>query len=171
MNVTRTVVLGVSGGALAVWLAAAATTGTRSSAPVVPSRPTTSELQGEELKAEIARLHERLRPTIAPMQTRDLFRYSTAPAVPVTPQRPPALAGPNAVAALFATPPVKLIGIAEDVANDNPVRTAMLSAGGELVFAKEGDTVPPQFRVTRVSSEVVELTDTATGTVLRLALR
>ena len=168
MNVTRTVVLGVSGGALAVWLAAAATTSPRPAGPVALPRPSSADLHGDELKAEIARLHERLRPTVAPTQSRDLFRYSSGRAAPLA---PPALAMP-ALATPPLAPALKLIGIAEDVVNENPVRTAMLSAaGGELVFAKEGDTVPPQFRVTRVSPEVVELTDTVTGSVLRLALR
>ena len=168
MNVTRTVVLGVSGGALAVWLAAAATTAPRSAGPVALPRPSSPDLHGNELKAEIARLHERLRPTVAPMQSRDLFRYSGTGATSLA---QPALAMP-AVAAPPPAPALKLIGIAEDVVNESPVRTAILSAaGGELVFAKEGDTVPPQFRVTRVSPEVVELTDTVTGSVLRLALR
>ncbi|PYR48193.1 MAG: hypothetical protein DMF89_16640 [Acidobacteria bacterium] len=169
MSVTRTVVLGVSGGALAVWLAAAATTAPRPAGPVALPRPSSPDLHGDELNAEIARLHERLRPTVAPMQSRDLFRYSGTGATSLA---QPALAMPAAVAAPPPAPALKLIGIAEDVVNESPVRTAMLSAaGGELVFAKEGDTVPPQFRVTRVSPEVVELTDTVTGSVLRLALR
>ncbi len=63
MNVKRTVMLGVVGGAVAVWLAAAATSTTRTIAPVVPARPNVVDKSGAELAAEIARLHERLRPT------------------------------------------------------------------------------------------------------------
>jgi hypothetical protein len=40
-----------------------------------------------------------------------------------------------------------------------------------LFLAKEGENVTARYRVARISSEVVELTDLDDGTVLRLALR
>src|SRR5439155_20319488 len=81
MNVTRTVVLGVSGGALAVWLAAAATTAPRPAGPGALPRPSRPDLHGDEPNAETARLHERLRPTVAPLQSRAPCQ-SSAPGPP-----------------------------------------------------------------------------------------
>ena len=40
-----------------------------------------------------------------------------------------------------------------------------------LFIATEGDTVMGRYKVTRISADVVELTDTEDGTVRRLALR
>jgi hypothetical protein len=168
MNLKRTVALGVLGGAVAVWLAAAATTGTRPAGPVAIAQPRASEISGEQLKAEIARLHERLRPSATPLQTRDLFRYAAAEKAPSSQQVPEAL--PLAAPAP-AAPPASLIGIAEDSGAEGPVRTAVLSWQGELIFAKEGDNLSPQYKVSRISSEVVELLDTSDGNVLRVALK
>lgn len=168
MNLTRTVALGVFGGAVAVWLAAAATTGTRSVAPASLRHPSVPDLPSEDLRSEIAKLHERLRPTAAPLQTRDLFRYQTPHATPF------AAPAPAAVTPIPTAPPpvtLKLVGIAEDVGAEGPVRTAMLSLHGELIFAKEGEMVSPQYHVSKISSEVVELIDASAGNVLRLALR
>ena len=61
MSVRRTVVLGVVGGAIAVWLAAAATSTTRTAAPIAPPKTNAVDRSGAELAAEIARLHEALR--------------------------------------------------------------------------------------------------------------
>jgi hypothetical protein len=168
MNLTRTVALGVLGGAVAVWLAAAATTGTRPAEPVVLPQPNTPDISSEALKAEIARLHERLRPSATPLQTRDLFRYVAVEKTRTAQQPTEAL---PLVPPAPAAPPVKLIGIAEDGGADGPVRTAVLSWQGELIFAKEGDSVSPQYQVSRISSEVVELLDTSAGSVLRIALK
>ena len=151
-----------------MWLAAAATTGTRSAAPVSLPLSSAPDQRGEELRSEIARLHERLRPTAAPLQTRDLFRYRA-------PLAAPSSAAPSAAVAPTPSapppPPVKLIGIAEDLGAEGPVRTAMLSFQGELIFAKEGEMVLSRYQVSRISAEVVELTDSSAGIVLRLALR
>ncbi len=170
MNLTRTAALSVAGGALAVWLAAAATSGTRPAGPVPVAPQSSADVRGEELKSEIARLHERLRPSAAPLQTRDLFRYSAKqPATQAAAGTPP---GPvPLVLPMLAALAVKLVGIAEDVGPDGPVRTAMLSFRGDLIFAKEGEPVGTQYRVARISADVVELTDSTAGSTLRLALK
>src|SRR6266481_6318005 len=75
MNLKRTATIAVVGGALAAWLAGAATSN-RSIAPpiLLPAAPI--EARGAELANEIARLHERLRPTATPRQPRrNLFVY------------------------------------------------------------------------------------------------
>ena len=71
-------------------------------------------------------------------------------------------------------PPLKLVGLAEDVGADGPVRTAILSSGKELFFAKEGDRIANRYRVVRISGETVELSDEAPGSrglTIRLALK
>src|SRR5690348_12848437 len=110
MNLKRTAITGVAGGALVVWIAAAAVSPSRSLPIDVAPRHTAVEASGAALAAEITRLHERLRPTVQPMRARDLFHYAArhraavdapVPIAPVPLTLPPA-------------PLVKLVGIAED---------------------------------------------------------
>ena len=167
MNLTRTALIGVSGGALVVWIAAAATSPSRP--PTVPvASPGRLESSGAELAAEIARLHERLRPTVQPMQSRDLFRYGSrsreaavtpVEIAPVEPLAPP----------VPAAPPLRLVGLAEDAAADGPVRTAILSSPGGVLLVKDGDVVLSRYRVTKVSADAVDLID-ADNRVLHLSL-
>jgi hypothetical protein len=174
MNLKRTATIAVVGGALAAWLAGAATSN-RSIAPpiIVPAAPI--EARGAELANEIAKLHERLRPTATPRQPgRNLFAYhaaaprAAAPAVPVAPK--PALS--EALPAL--TPPqpsLKLAGIGEDAGSDGPMRVAFITGDGQLFMVKEGENVTSRYRVTRISADVVELLDLSDNTIRRLALR
>ena len=118
------------------------------------------------LAAEIERLHDRLRPTAAPEGRRDLFQFAAARVVapshaPVTP--PPAVAA----APMPAAPAFKLIGIAED----GGVRTAILSAPGQLLMVRDGDEATSLYTVRAVSADAVELVGAADGSVLRLALK
>ena len=66
---------------------------------------------------------------------------------------------------------MRLVGMAEDPGPDGPVRVAFISAGGQLFNVKEGETVLEQYRVTKITADVVELADVNDGTVRRLALR
>jgi hypothetical protein len=171
MNYKRTATIGVVGGALAAWLAAANTSDVRvAPAPIV--RPTPIEQSGAALASEIAKLHERLRPTAAPRPDgRNLFEFSTSRSVaapqgrPATPRPPVAL-----LPAPDPPPPFTLAGMAEDTGPDGPLRTAIISSPGELFLVKEGDMVTPRYRVARISADVVELLDVATNATLRLAL-
>src|SRR5262245_20643867 len=136
MHVRRIVALGVAGGAVAAWFAAASTTARRPSTDTFVRRTTPVEMRGAELAAEIARLRERLRPTIAPQTpSRNLFEFYTR-----VPPRPSTVAVPVDAAAdsappVIAPPPLKLVGIAEDEGPEGAVRTAIISAlSGELFF-------------------------------------
>jgi hypothetical protein len=155
MNITRTVILGVTGGALAAWLAADVT-GTRQI--VVPTAPKTSavDARGADLAAEIARLHDRLHPTAAPQQpARNLFEFklnaSRTPAdvVHIAPAPAPELAAP----AVAPEPAFALIGVAED----GGVRTAIISGHGQLFMVKDGELVADRYRVTHVGADAVDL--------------
>jgi hypothetical protein len=159
----RTIVLVLSLGALAAWIAAASTSGVRPARPIVPP-PAAIDARGAVLAAEIERLHDRLRPNATPQHNRNLFQFapraSAAPALaPVTLQPPPA--------PVPVEPPFTLIGIAEDAGT----RTAILTSPAQLLMVKQGDVVESKYRVTGISSEAIELTDSQDGSVLRLALR
>jgi hypothetical protein len=174
MNVKRTLILGAGCGALAVWLSAAATSNMRSPLPISPTPPTAIDIGGAELSAEIARLHERLRPTATPVKSRDLFHYagrsprSRGALDDANPATPSSLPLPMTAP---AAAPLRLVGIAEDPGADGPVRTAILSASGELFFVKEGETIALRYRIVSISPAGAEVTDLADNATLRLALK
>jgi len=68
-------------------------------------------------------------------------------------------------------PPMALAGIAEDTGNGHPNRTAVISAGGQLVFAKEGDRVLSRFLVVRIAADAVHLKDDEGGGAFSLVLK
>jgi hypothetical protein len=176
MNVKRTILIGVAGGAVAVWLAAAATSNTRTIAPVVPSKPTVVDKSGAALAAEVRRLHERLRPSDTPVDSRDLFRYAAKSSPSLSLQIANAAAPVAAPAAPqeitpLTVSPLKLEGLAEEQGAQGVVRTAVISGFGDFFLVKEGDRVTPRYRVAKISSEAVELTDLSDNTPVRLALR
>jgi hypothetical protein len=173
MNLQRTATIVIVGGALAAWLAGAATSNRDVTEPIA-FKPAPIDARGAELAGEIARLHERLRPAAAPRQPgRNLFtfRASQPPAVPAVPivEAPPA--APAGAAASTPQPALKLEGIAEDPGREGPVRTAIISVEGQLFLVKEGENVTPRYRVAAVSVDVVELVDLGNGLSRRLALK
>jgi len=171
MNLKRTATIGVVGGALAAWLASAATSNRPIPRPLVIPEPPI-DLRGAELAEEIARLHERLRPTTTPSQPgRNLFSFRAPRARAATEIATPPAVITEAPLARPAQPPLKLAGIAEDEGPDGPVRTAIISGDGQLFMAKEGDAVTLRYRVAKISADVVELTDLTDNSVRRLALK
>lgn len=172
MNVKRTAALLVVGGALAVWLAAAANSAIYDSPQVRAVKPPPIDSRGAVLAGEIARLHEQLRPSAAPRQpSRNLFSFAVRQRKPAPPTQTPRPALSDAPAPRPAAPPLKLSGIAEDQTTNGLVRTAIMSTSGQLFLAKEGEQVTERFRVIKISSDVVELTDLSDNTTLRLALK
>jgi hypothetical protein len=172
MNVKRTATIGVVGGALAAWLAAAATSGNRDSEEALVPKSSAIDGRGAALASEISRLHERLRPSATlPRTGRDLFSFVSPPPRSVAPLQIPGPALSEAPILRPTPPAMRLSGLAEDATPSGLVRTAIISGFGQLFLAKEGDQVTDRYRVVRISSDVVELTDLAEGTTLRLALR
>ena len=172
MNPKRTATIVVVGGALLAWLAGAATSNRAIEPAPVISIPAIDN-SGVALEKEIARLHERLRPTATPAQSnRNLFSFRSAPVRAV-----PAPSAPTAPALVEAPPlppplpPLKLVGVAEDPGADGPVRTAILVGDGQLFTVKEGENVTARYRVSRISTDVVELLDLNDNSLRRLALR
>jgi hypothetical protein len=171
MNLKRTATIAIAGGAFAAWLAAAATSN-RVAAPAIVAPPAPIEARGAELASEIAKLHDRLRPSATPRQPgRNLFVYQAAAAAPTAPAPKAALSEAAPLAALPAQPPLKLAGIGEDDGPDGPVRIAFVAGEGQLFMVKEGEPVTPRYLVTKISADVVELRDLTDNTLRRLALR
>lgn len=163
MITKKTAMLVVGLGALAAWLAAAATSAVRPARSAAIGTPQI-DLRGAALAAEIERLHDSLRPTAVPAHGRNLFQFAPvrAAAAPVAVAEAPAAAPATPVES-----PFKLIGIAED----GGTRTAILSSPGQLLMVKDGDSVASAYRVTGISADAVELTAASDGRVLRLALK
>src|SRR6266513_1573829 len=134
MDLKRSAAIAAGCGALAVWLAGAATSGPRPSTSPIEIKPYAIEERGHELASEVARLRDRLRPTTPPLQSRDLFHYSpresAPPARAVRPQPPKALLDVPVRAAEVPPPAFTLLGIAEEDGAEGPVRTAIISVAG-----------------------------------------
>ena len=176
MNFKRTSTLAFAGAAAlaaCAWLAAAATSSSRERVVPVVVRASSIDARGAALADEVSRLHDRLRPSAVPREPgRNLFSFSPRPAsAPLPPPPSPKPALSEATAARPPAPVMKLSGVAEDVTATGVVRTAIISAFGQLFLVKEGEPVTERYRVTKISSDVVEVSDLSTGTVLRFALK
>src|SRR5262245_50624423 len=172
MNPKRTATIVVAGGALLAWLAGAATSNRVIEPAPVISIPAIDG-SGVALEKEIARLHERLRPTATPAQSnRNPFSFRSAPAravpAPSVPAAPALVEAPPLPPPL---PPLKLVGIGEGPGADGPTRTAIVVGSGQLFTVKVGENVSTRYRVARISADVVELLDLNDNSLLRLALQ
>jgi hypothetical protein len=68
-------------------------------------------------------------------------------------------------------PEIVLAGIAEDGGRNGTVRTAVISAAGQLMLVKEGDRVLSRFAIVRIASDAVQIRDTERGDVFTLAFK
>jgi hypothetical protein len=171
MRVKRTAAIVLGGGAVAAWLAGAATSNRALPDPIVTaSKPI--DARGADLASEVARLHERLRPSTTPRApARNLFTFRAVPA-------PVAVAAPTQAALTEAPPPprpapapFKLTGIGEDVDNGAPVRMAFISGEGQLFIVKQGEQVTARYRVASIAADAVELLDVTDNTTRRLVMK
>jgi hypothetical protein len=172
MHVKRTATIVIGGGALAAWLAGAATSNRALPDPIVP-RPSPIDARGADLANEIARLRERLRPSSTPRApSRNVFRYQAVPPPAVVAGAPPTRAaivdGPAAAPVL---PPLRLAGIGEDPGPEGPIRVAFINGDGQLHIVKEGELATPRYRVMKIAADAVELQDVSDNSIRRLALR
>jgi hypothetical protein len=174
MRVKRILALGVAVGAVAAWWAAASTTTPPPSTNNLVRKTTPVEIRGAELAAEIARLRERLHPTVAPQApSRNLFEFAArksapGPGVPTA----PVAAAVETPTHVITPPPLKLVGIAEDEGPEGAIRTAIISSSsGELFFAKPGDRLADRYQVAKISSEAAEVTDLANDSTFTLILK
>jgi len=173
MNLKRIATFGIIGGALAAWLAAAATSGSRdNTAPLIFESPAI-DTRGAELTSEIRRLHARLHPDATPREPgRNLFKFSAPAQKSPRPAEANAAVSAETVPVAPPAPLLRLSGLAEDRGADGSiVRTAIISSEGQLFLAKEGDAVTPRYRIAKISADVVELVDLVDNSTLRLALK
>ena len=170
MHVKRTLVLAVGCGVLAAFFASASTSGRRPIAPPILPKTNAVDATGAERAEEIARLHDRLHPTAVPQQpSRNIFEFRPRPTgPPVAAQSIAAVQAPPSPAP--PAPSLKLIGIAEDVGADGPVRSAIITGDSQLFIVKTGEQVTDRYKIVEISSDGVELIDRNDGTTLRLGL-
>ena len=162
MTVRRAAMFVIVLGALAAWIAAAATSGVRDVKPMARFAPPAIDTSGAALAAEIDRLHDHLRPTASPRLGRDLFQFAAA-RPPVAPSAalpaPPALV-PGPAPVIPAAPALTLIGVAQDTVEGATVRTAIISTSGQLFLVKEGEEVTVaglRYHVSRISAAAMSL--------------
>ena len=171
MTAKRAAIFVIVLGALAAWIAAAATSGVRDIKPVAPFSPPAIDTSGTALEAEIARLRDRLRPTASPRLGRDLFQFAARPRI--APEAAPVVPPPISSPAPAPLPAFTLIGVAQDAAEGGTVRTAIISTPGQLFLVKEGDDVTSagaRYRVTKIFEDAADLS-AADQTILHLALK
>lgn len=156
------------GGILATWLAVspdhAVPAGT---SPHDQRASVVADRTAEELNAKATLLRDRTNAAVVQRSTRNPFRFNSRHAAPpaqrAIPQPAPVAVAPPATP---AAPRLTLSGVAQKAGK----RTAILSAGGQIYIAAEGDTVAGSFTVVRVDPEAVVLRD-QNGTEERLALK
>lgn len=179
METSRAAVMAIGANLIAVWIAAAA--GGRA-VPQVPagSTPRLSQEQAVgQAQGSLAAATERLRmhsrqTTDVPAVTRDPFHFGGQRSAARQ-----AAAGPDAAAVTTARPPAAeparpelvLQGMAEDQAGGAIVRTAILSAGGDLVLATLGTQIGGRYSVVAIDADSVELDDAAGGPRITLRLK
>lgn len=137
-----------------------------------------------DVERQAQRLRRHLIDAPAPRDPgRNPFRYGQGP-VPGGRSRPPRVA-PTGAAEVRAPegpaegpaqlspslPSIRLVGMVEDGEGESVVRTAVISAFGNVHLVRVGDLLAERFSVTAIGADAVELLDTTTQQVLRLGLR
>jgi len=120
-----------------------------------------------DIQAQAARLQVRVRKELEYRDpTRNPFRFGVRPPA----ARPAHVAEANPIPAgpVFQPLPFVLSGMAAEAADGTTRRTAILTSGSDVLFAKEGDRIGA-FTLTRVDETGVEVT-AADGSVRRLTL-
>jgi hypothetical protein len=157
-------------GILATWFFSMPPAPTPAGVTVTTTRPTQQATADVDIEREAARLE--VRPHQEPRYTepsRNPFRF-TEPR-PAAPVKAPAVAPTETLPPLPPPPPLlRLDGVAADVVDGQPQRTAVLTTDAGIMLAKEGDQVAG-YRVSKVASDAVELVKIDDGSVLRLVLR
>lgn len=196
MTFTRAAAI-VSGGALLVaWFAVAGSTPEQELAPARDRAQSTATSGPGSLAAEVeqqaVRLRERLAQAPIPdVQPRNPFSFAPARAV-----RRPASAPGGAMHAATVTPdvpavapppPLVLMGIAEEPSFEGTHRSAVIALrqaqgdsepsrgvggpGDTIYIVMEGQAFADRYKVKTIGVDAIELEDTVTGGLRRLALR
>jgi hypothetical protein len=175
MTTRRAVTYGGLSCLLAAWLASAASTSWQAVSEE-SARGTTgpaTDILAVDVQAHATRLRERLASAPVPqLPHRNPFLFESR-ALPPPRQiarrlEPVAIPEPQPA----PEPALSLIGIAEDRGPQGPIRTAMIANDADqLLMVTAGQTILGRYRVEAIGADAVELKDTGTGLVRRLALR
>jgi hypothetical protein len=181
MTFTRAAAI-VSGGALLVaWFAAAGSAPEQDTALAGDRAQSTATSGPGSLAAEVeqqaVRLRERLAQAPVPdVQPRNPFSFAPARA----PRHIAPMPGGTVQAANVLTeappaalpPALVLMGVAEEASLEGSHRTAIIGGSGDAVYiVKEGETFADRYKVKTIGVDAVELEDTLTSGLRRLALR
>jgi hypothetical protein len=158
----------------AAWLVVANSSRVR---PPVVARPPAGAVDrdqpvGDGLpeRAEALRAYLAAPPPPAPVR-RNPFDFQQLERAVVDPGGRASAAGAAAAAPVPPRPDMELAGIAEDTGNGHPLRTAVISAAGQLILAMEGDRVLARFLVVRITADAVQLKDDEGGGSFSLVLK
>jgi hypothetical protein len=140
--------------------------------PARSARPIAAET---EIEALADSLHVRLRPdAVHHTPGRDPFRFQSRVQKPAASMTPPKVVEDTPPPAPALAPPVlSLSGIASDVVDGKPQRSAVLSAPAGVIIVREGESVAGLYTVVAIDEESIELEATADGSrrTLRLGAR
>jgi hypothetical protein len=181
MTITRAAAIVTGGALLVAWFAVAGSAPEQDAAPVRDRAQSTATSGPGSLAAEVeqqaVRLRERLAQAPLPdVQPRNPFSFAparaprrlasapsgTVQAATVTSEAPP----------VAPPPPLALMGIAEEPSFEGTHRTAVIGGANDAVYiVMEGQTFAERYKVTAIGADAVELQDTVTGGLRRLALR
>jgi hypothetical protein len=161
---------------LVAWFSSAASVSLqrhpRTVRPAAPEDAAFAEVAAT-VQSRARRLQERLASAATPQQpARNPFAFKRAEAPPPRARTIAAAVAPVETTAV--TPPepaLSLIGVAEHQKPQGVVRTAMIAtATQDLILAVVDDVVAQRYKVVAIGADAIELADSVTGTVRRLAL-
>ena len=140
-------------------------------APIDQAAPTAAGL-----KDEAARLRAHLaHPPPFPAPVRDPFNFAVPRRAPAAPPAPLPTATPipavvDAPVTLPAPIVPRLVAILADAGSGEVVRSVVLAVGDDVHVGKAGGTIG-KYVVRSIDASSAELTETSSGTVIRLSLR
>jgi hypothetical protein len=135
------------------------------------------QVAAAEIQREADRLHLRLSQVGGFRDpARNPFRFAARQraAIQPAPRPEPAITVQDLPADRVPEEPtlrLTLSGIAEDVINEETIRTAIISTPSDLILAKVDEEIGGQYKVASIGADFVELTRLDTGVVVRLALK
>jgi hypothetical protein len=181
MTFTRAAAIVTGGALLVAWFAAAGSAPEQQVIPMRDPEQSTATSGPGSLAAEVeqqaVRLRERLAQAPAPdVQPRNPFSFAPVRAPRRLASAPDGMVHAATVMsdapAVAPAPALVLMGIAEEPSFEGTHRTAVIGgAGDELYMVMEGQTFADRYKVKAIGVDAVELEDTVSGGLRRLALR
>ena len=127
---------------------------------------------GADIQQLAEGLHVRLRNDNYQTPGRDLFHFQTRPARPaIVSQSPRPVVEAAPPPPPPPLPPLSLSGVATDMVDGSPRRSAVLSAPANVLIVREGETVAGLYKVLSIGEDSVELEALADGSHRTLRLK